>query len=83
MLLDVPMMGKKFAAFFTPADQEIMAEMMPQMNLAGSTESKSVLGRKAVKYAVSDNKTRNNFDVWFTKDLEITGNPLVVFTKKI
>ena len=82
MLLDVPMMGKKFAVIFTPADQEKMAEMMPQISLTGSTESKSILGYKAVKYAVSDNKTRNNFDVWFTKDIEITGNPLSRFYEK-
>lgn len=83
MLLDVPMMGKKFAVIFTPADQEKMAEMMLQMSLTGSTENKNVLGCKAVKYAVSDSKTRNNFDVWFTKDIEITCNPLSRFTKKI
>jgi hypothetical protein len=82
MLLDIPMMGKKFSVIFSPADQEKMADMMPQMTLTGSTESKNVLGYNALKYSVSESKTNSNFDVWFTKDVEVTGNPLSRFYDK-
>lgn len=82
ILLDIPMMGKKFSVLFTPADQEKMAEVMPQMTLTASTETKSLLGYKASKFSVSESKTNSTFDAWFTKDVEIAGNPLSRFYDK-
>ena len=82
ILLDIPMMGKKLSVLFTPADQEKMAEVMPQMTLTPSTETKNILGFKASKFSVSETKTSANFDAWFTKDVEITGNPLSRFYDK-
>ncbi len=79
LLLDIPMMGKKFSVIFTPADQEKMEEMMPAMTLTPSTDSKSVLGYKASKYSVSESKTNTTFDAWFTKDIAVVGNPLSRF----
>ncbi len=82
LLLDIPMMGKKFSVIFSPADQEKMSEMMPQMTLKASNESKSYLGYQAQKYAVSESRTNSSFDVWFTKDVEIVANPLSRFYEK-
>lgn len=82
LLLDIPMMGKKFSVIFTPADQEKMSEMMPQMTLTPATETKSMMGYKANKYAVSERKTNSSFDVWFTKDVEVVANPLSRFYDK-
>lgn len=82
LLLDIPMMGKKFSVLFTPADQEKMEEMMPKMTLNPATDTKTVLGYKASKYAVSESKTNTTFDAWFTKDIEIVANPLSRFYNK-
>ncbi|MFM6975244.1 MAG: hypothetical protein ACKOW2_00130 [Sphingobacteriaceae bacterium] len=82
MLIDVPMMGKKFSVIFSPADQEKMADLMPQMSLKASAENKAVLGYQASKYTVSESKTNSTFEAWFTKDLDIVANPLSRFYDK-
>ena len=79
LLLDIPMMSKKYSVVFTPADQEIEADKYPQMSLKPSTESKILNGYKAFKFEVSEGKTNTKFDVWFTKDIEVVANPLSRF----
>ncbi len=79
LLLDIPMMSKKYSVVFTPADQETLADKYPQMNLKPSTESKVINGYKATKFEVSESKTNTTFDVWFTKDVDIVANPLSRF----
>jgi hypothetical protein len=79
LLLDIPMMSKKYSVVFTPADQEIEADKYPQMSLKPSTESKVLNGYKASKFEVSEGKTNTKFDVWFTKDIEVVANPLSRF----
>ena len=82
MLLDIPMMGKKLSVIFTPADQEKVAEKMPELTLKAGTETKEVLGYKAQKYDVNEKKSGQNFEAWFTKDIEVTPNTLSRFYDK-
>ncbi|MFM6953775.1 MAG: DUF4412 domain-containing protein [Sphingobacteriaceae bacterium] len=79
LLLDIPIMNKKYSVLFTPADQEMLADKYPQMSLKASSESKVVNGYKASKFEVSESKTNTTFDVWFTKDVEVVANPLSRF----
>jgi hypothetical protein len=79
MLLDIPMMSKKYSVIFTPADQEMLADKYPQMSFKPSTESKVLNGYKASKFEVYESKTDSKFDVWFTKEVDITANPLSRF----
>lgn len=81
LLLDIPMMGKKFSVIFTPADQERMAENMPNLTLKEGTETKTIAGFKALKYEVNESKTNENSEAWFTKDIEIAPNSLSRFFK--
>ena len=79
MLLDIPMMSKKYSVIFTPADQEMLADKYPQMSLKPSTENKVINGYKASKFEVYESKTDIKFDVWFTKDIDVVANPLSRF----
>ena len=79
MLLDIPMMSKKYSVIFTPADQEMLADKYPQMSFKPSTESKVLNGYKASKFEVYESKTDIKFDVWFTKDIDVVANPLSRF----
>ena len=79
MLLDIPMMSKKYSVIFTPADQEMLADKYPQMSFKPSTESKVLNGYKASKFEVYEGKTNTKFNVWFTKEVDITANPLSRF----
>ena len=82
MLLDVPMMGKKFSVIFTPDDQEKLQDKMPDLSLKAGTEIKSVAGYNALKYDVTEKKSNQNSTAWFTKDVEITPNSLSRFYDK-
>jgi len=82
LLLDVPMMGKKFSVLFTPADQEKMAVNMPNLTVKEGTETKTIAGFKALKHDVNESKSNENSEAWFTKDIEITQNSLSRFFNK-
>ena len=76
LLLDIPMMSKKFSIVFTPADQEEMKAQFPEYELTPGTENKTMAGYNAQKYVVKDKKSGTTFDAWFTKDIEIVQNSL-------
>jgi hypothetical protein len=76
LLLDIPMMGKKFSIVYSPADQERMAESEPILTLKESAETKIIAGFKTVKHDVNESKSNENSEAWFTKDIEITQNSL-------
>ena len=82
LLLDIPMMGKKYSVVFSPADQEKMQANAPELSLKTSTETKTVAGYNAVKYDVTEKKSNQNSEAWFTKDVEITPNSLSRFYDK-
>lgn len=82
LLLDIPMMGKKFSVVFTPADQERIAENLPNLTLKEGTETKTIAGYKALKHNVNESRSNENSEAWFTKDVEITQNALSRFFDK-
>jgi GLPGLI family protein len=82
LLLDIPMMGKKFSVIFTPADQEKMLDKLPELTFKDGAESKELAGYKAKKYLVNEKKTSQDFEAWFTKDIEVTPNTLTRYYDK-
>lgn len=82
LLLDIPMMGKKFSVVFTPADQDRMAENLPNLTLKEGTETKTIAGYKALKHDVNESRSNENSEAWFTKDVDITQNALSRFFDK-
>lgn len=82
LLLDIPLMGKKFSVIFSPADKEKMLASMPDFTLKAGTETKSIAGYKAVKHEVNEKKSHQNSEAWFTKELDITENSLTRFFDK-
>jgi len=82
LLLDIPMMGKKFSVLFSPADQERMQANLPELVLKASTETKSIAGYNVIKHDVNEKKSNQNSEAWFTKDVEVTPNALSRFFDK-
>lgn len=82
LLIDIPAMGKKFSVIMTPQDQEKIQEKMPELTLKQATETKTVAGYKAQKYNVNEKKTNQDFEAWFTKDVDIVPNSLSRFYDK-
>ena len=83
LLLEIPMMNKKFSVIFSPADQDKMAANMPDLVLTAGTDTKTIAGYNATKYDVTEKKSNQNTTAWFTKDIEVTTqNPLTRFYNK-
>lgn len=83
LLLEIPMMNKKFSVIFSPADQDKIAANMPELLLTAATETKTIAGYNATKYDVTEKKSNQNSTAWFTKDVEVsTQNPLTRFYNK-
>lgn len=82
LLLNIPMMGKKFSVIFSPADQERVAANMPELSIMPETETKMIAGYKAQKHEVTEKKSNQNSEAWFTKDIEVVPNSLSRFYSK-
>jgi GLPGLI family protein len=82
LLLDIPMMGKKFSVLFSPADQEKMQANLPELALKAGTETKNISGYNVLKHEVNEKKSNQNSEAWFTKDIEVTPNALSRFFDK-
>jgi GLPGLI family protein len=82
LLLDIPMMGKKFSVLFSPADQEKMQANLPELALKAGTETKTISGYNVLKHEVNEKKSNQNSEAWFTKDIEVTPNALSRFFDK-
>lgn len=82
LLLNIPMMGKKFSVIFSPADQEKIAANMPELVVKAGTETKMLAGYNVQKHEVNEKKSNSNSEAWFTKDVEITPNSLSRFFGK-
>ena len=63
LLLNIPMMGKKFSVLFSPADQEKMQANLPELTLKASTETKSIAGFNVLKHEVNEKKSNQNVEV--------------------
>jgi len=82
LLLNVPMMGKKFSVIFSPADQEKVAANMPELTIKPGTETKIIAGYTVQKHEVNEKKSNQNCEAWFTKEVEIIPNSLSRFYGK-
>lgn len=82
LLIDIPMMGKKYSVLFSPADQERMQANLPELVLKAGTETKIIAGYKVLKHDVNEKKSNQNSEAWFTKDVEVTPNALSRFFDK-
>ncbi|SKB42176.1 DUF4412 domain-containing protein [Daejeonella lutea] len=83
LLLEIPMMNKKYSVIFTPADQDKIAANAPDLAIKASTETKTVAGYNATKYDVTEKKSNATSTAWFTKDVEVsTQNPLTRYFDK-
>lgn len=79
LLLDIPMAGKKISVRFTPEDQDQMQANMPELTSKPGSETKTIAGYTALKYEMTEKKSNQNFEAWFTKDTEIIPNSLSRF----
>lgn len=79
LLLDIPMAQKKLSVKFSPADQEVMKDSWPDLELKPTTETTTMAGYKAQKYTVTDKKTSTMFDAYFTKDISLPINSIDQF----
>jgi hypothetical protein len=79
LLLDVPMMGKKFVVTFTPADVENMKDKMPEYSIIPGTETRTSAGFKVLKHTMTEKRTNTNSEAWFTKDIEVPQNSFTQF----
>ena len=82
LLLEIPMMNKKYSVRFTPDDQEMMKESFPTLTFKEGTETKTVATYNGKKYAVNETKTGKTSDAIFTKDVEIPSNSFTQFFDK-
>ncbi|WP_276361158.1 hypothetical protein [Daejeonella sp. H1SJ63] len=82
LLLDIPMLGKKLSVIFSPADQDRIQANMPQLSTKAGSETKTIAGYNALKYEVTEKKSNQNSEAWFTKDADITPNSLSRFFDK-
>lgn len=82
LLVDMSMANKKYSVLFTPDDMEQMQERSPEFETTPTTETKTINGYQATKYKVKDKKSGQTFEAWFTKDIEVTENPLTAFYDK-
>lgn len=73
LLLDIPMMGKKYSVRFTPDDMETMKEGFPELTFKEAAETKTVANYTAKKYTVTEKNGKIN-EAYFTKDIEIPAN---------
>lgn len=76
LLLDIPMAGKKFSVRFTPEDQDQMQANMPELTSKIGSETKTIAGYTVIKHEITEKKSNQNFEAWFTKDAEIVPNSL-------
>lgn len=77
ILVDIPVMGKKFAAVATPAELEEQTAKLPELTFTPTTETKQINGYNCKKVTAKDAKGGDSFDVWVTNDITLsTSNSL-------
>lgn len=79
LLLDVPMMKKKFSVTFTPADVENMKDKMPEYAITPGTETKTLAGFKVLKHAMTEKRSNTTSEAWFTTDIDVPQNSFTQF----
>lgn len=72
ILVDVPVMGKKFAAVLTPGEIEEAGDSKPDYTFTPTTETKKIGDYNCKKYVAKDSKNLASGDVWMTNDIATT-----------
>ncbi len=81
LLLDIPMMAKKYSVRFTPDDMETMKESFPALAFKEEAETKTVASYTGKKYTVTEKSGKVN-EAYFTKDIEIPANSFTQYFDK-
>jgi hypothetical protein len=76
LLLDIPMMSKKFSVRFTPDEIETMKESFPDLTFTEGTETKSIASFTGKKYSVFNKTNSQTYEGVFTKDIDVPANAL-------
>ena len=80
LLVDIPILNKKYVVTLKAADQKKMSEKLPKLELVRSgTETKMMAGYKVYKFSAVERKSNQHFEAWFTNDINITPNALTRF----
>jgi len=81
LLLDIPMMNKKYSVRFTPDDLETMKESFPELTFTAGTEIKTIASYTGKKYTVTD-KAGKTSEAFFTKEIDIPSNSFTQYFDK-
>lgn len=82
LLLEIPMMNKKYSVRFTPDDVETMAESFPELTFTEGSETKTIASYTGKKYTVKTKDSDKSTEAVFTKDIEIPANSFTQFFDK-
>jgi hypothetical protein len=82
LLLDIPMMSKKYSVRFTPDEIETMKENFPQLSFSEAGQKKAIASFAGTTYTVTDKKSGQSSEVVFTKDVDIPVNSLTQYFDK-
>jgi hypothetical protein len=74
ILIDVPAAQKKISVVLKPADIEQMEATDPKLTPTPGTEKQTIDGYNCTKVTATDAKTGTKYDVWITKDIDLTPN---------
>jgi hypothetical protein len=76
MIIDIPVMAKKFFVELSAAEVAEEKASNPQLTGKPGTEQEVINGYKCVKTIVTDTKSGASFDIWLTNDVDIAPNSL-------
>lgn len=74
MLIDVPSQSKKIVVVLTPDEVAQEKARMPQFTGVKGTEKQTITGYNCTKTTVTDTKTKMDYDIWLTNDVDIPAN---------
>jgi hypothetical protein len=74
LLIDVPSMSKKISVVLSPAEIEQAQAANPKLTGVPTTEKQTIAGYKCTKVNAVDAKSGDKYEVWITKDIDITPN---------
>lgn len=81
LLLDIPMMNKKYSVRFTPDDLETMKEGFPELTFIPGTETKKIASYTGKKYTVTD-KAGKTYEAFFTTEIDLPANSFTQYFEK-
>ena len=76
LLLDIPMMGKKYSVRFTPDEIETIKENLPDFSFEEGAGTKTIASYTGKKYTVTEENSGETSQAVFTKEIVIPANSL-------